>query len=221
MPLEVVRQQFRQEIEGFAIELSAFVSAKSSLASATDFSLREECLLEGMLSRIWQSWCRFCRLTVVRSCLGSTTASGVVVVPVAGALSEHHISGAACSAVRKHATNCWTAAPNTVLRLEPMWGDVDSLNKILTRLAPVNASQLLAAFSAAAGSAKALQKIRNGAAHSNPQTLAEIVGLGTAFVTFPITHPTQALFWVEPTSSDFLVLNAIDELEAAAEAAVR
>jgi hypothetical protein len=37
---------------------------------------------------------------------------------------------------------------------------------------------------------------------------------------FRIDHPTHALFWLEPTTSDFLVTFAIDELKAAAQAAI-
>src|SRR5262249_47581188 len=109
---------------------------------------------------------------------------------------------------------------NTVLRAEPTWGDVDVLNKILTKLRPNNHTQLLSAFSAIYSSAKALQTIRNGTAHHNVQTMNEVRSLQSSYIVFRITHPTHALFWTEPSSNDFLVTFAIDELKVAGQAAV-
>jgi hypothetical protein len=79
---------------------------------------------------------------------------------------------------------------------------------------------LLAAFSGVSPFAKALQLIRNAAAHHNQQTLAEILALQPSYQAFRINHPTQALFWLEPASNDFLVTSAIEGLQDAAEAAV-
>jgi hypothetical protein len=100
-----------------------------------------------------------------------------------------------------------------LLRAEPTWGDVDVLIKILSRLCPLNASKLLAAFSQLHPSAKALQLVRNGAAHNNPQNFADIQSLRSRYIVFPISHPTHALFWVEPSSKDFLATQAIQELK--------
>jgi hypothetical protein len=86
------------------------------------------------------------------------------------------------------------------------------LAKVLPRLAPANAPQLLAAFSSHYQAAKALQFIRNAAAHHNAQTMADVLAIRSLYVAFPITHPTHALFWIEPTSSDFLALAAIQSL---------
>ena len=104
--------------------------------------------------------------------------------------------------------------------MEPTWGDVDVLANILTGLRPANVIQLLAAFSTSYASAKALQTIRNGAAHTNMQTFHAIDALRSAYVVFTISHPTQAMFWLEPKSSDFLITHTLQELEDAASAAV-
>jgi hypothetical protein len=92
--------------------------------------------------------------------------------------------------------------------------------KILTRLRPHNYSQLVSAFSSGHQSAKALQFIRNGAAHNHVQTLNDIQMPHSAYVVFPIGHPTHAMFWTEPRSSDFLVTHAIQELKDAGFAAI-
>jgi hypothetical protein len=97
---------------------------------------------------------------------------------------------------------------------------VDVLVKILTRLSPTNSNQLLAAFSSASASAKAMQLIRNGAAHDNNQNRIEISRLQSAYIVFPTGHPTHSMFWIEPTSSDFLITHAIQELRDAGLAAI-
>ena len=75
---------------------------------------------------------------------------------------------------------------------------------------------MLAAFSSAHSIAKAVQVIRNGAAHNHMQNLQEIGNLRSKYSVFPISHPTHAMFWVEPSSNDFLVTHAIDALKDAA-----
>jgi hypothetical protein len=207
------------ELDVLTKELRIFASSNSPLNAAQRFSLVDECLLEGLLSRVWQCWCNFARTCVVGSCVGSTSAYGGVIQALTDAKSEAHVSGAAIRA-KSRANGPYWGATNTVLRAEPTWGDVDVLHRILTRLRPNNHGQLLAAFSSISSSAKALQTIRNGAAHHNSQTMSEIRSLQSAYVAFSISHPTHALFWTEPKTSDFLVTFAIDELRLAAESAV-
>jgi hypothetical protein len=43
--------------------------------------------------------------------------------------------------------------------------------------------------------------------------MTEIQALCSYYVVFPIGHPAQALFWVEPQSKDFLAMRAIEELK--------
>lgn len=200
--------------------LRAFMATKSSPIGTSSFSFTDECLLEGILSRAWQIWCGFCRQCVVESCIGTTNGAGVGIAPQPQAASEHHVSAAAIKAKKLSAIAPYWGSTNTILREEPTWGDVDILVRIVPRLAPTNASQLLAAFSSSHPSAKALQTIRNGAAHDNVQSRAEILSLQSKYVVFPIGHPTHALFWVEPTTSDFLVTHAIQEIRSAALAAI-
>ena len=108
----------------------------------------------------------------------------------------------------------------TSLRQEPTWGDPDVLQKILPRLQPTNAAKLVAAFSSVHDRAKAVQLIRNGAAHNHAENMAEILLLQSAYVAFRISHPVQALYWVEPSSGDFLITHALDALKDAALVAI-
>jgi hypothetical protein len=211
--------QLDNELDVLSRHLRDFAAAKSPVSTPAGFSLLDECLLEGLLSRIWQSWCKFCRECVIESCLGTTCSNGNVVAGLPDAVSEAQVSGAAIRAKRHNKPPYW-GAPNTELRYEPTWGDVDVLATILTCLRPVNYTQLAAAFSSGHPSAKALQIIRNGAAHNHPQKLIEILALRSTHVAFPISHPVHALFWIEPLSADFLVTHAIEELKGAALAAI-
>jgi hypothetical protein len=168
-------------------------------------------LLEGIVSRSWQSWSSFCRGCLVSSCVGTTNNAGTAVAALPQATSEQMVSGAAIRA--KTQKQPYWGKPNSVLRYEPTWGDADVLAKILTRLSPSNKNQLLAAFSSGSSSAKAIQLIRNCAAHDNSQTRAELQSLQSAYIVFPITHPTHALFWTDPGSGDFLITHAMQSLK--------
>lgn len=200
-----------------------FAAKKAGINSASDFTIQDECLLEGLLSRIWQTWCNFCRSCVIESCIGTIDGAGVTIPPLPGATTAEHVSGAAIRANRKTTKppySYWQGGPNTLLRVEPTWGDVDVLANVLPRLRPKNFAKLLAAFSSGSSSAKALQLIRNGTAHNNVQSLAEIQALRSRYMVFPIGHPTHSLFWIEPHSKDFLPTQAIEDLKDAGFAAI-
>jgi len=213
MALSVVWTSFEQALDSQSAHLRGFAAAKT-IAASSDFSLLDECLLEGLLSRVWQTWNNFCRKCVVESCVGTTNANGVAVPGLPNAASEAHVSSAAIVAKSTNRGPFW-GATNTVLRNEPTWGDVDVLVRILTQLKPSNSTSMLAGFSSSHASAKALQIIRNAAAHNHAQNMSEVLTLRSSYIVFPIAHPIQALFWTEPGSSDFLVMNAISDLKSA------
>ena len=151
---------------------------------------------------------------MIESCVGTTNAHGVTIAALPNAATEAHVSGAAIIA-KKAQTGPFWGTPNTVFRYEPTWGDIDVLVKVLTRLRPSNSANMLAAFSSSHPSAKALQIIRNAAAHNHAQNLNEVLTLRSSYIVFPIAHPIHALFWTEPGSKDFLVMHAIDGLRTA------
>jgi hypothetical protein len=214
MPLLAAWTQLDVELGLLASHFRDFAAHKPFLGSSSNFSFLDECLLEGLLSRLWQAWNAFCRGCVIESCMGTVDATGAVIAGLPDALSEAHVSGAAMVA-KKQARPPYWGRTNTVLRNEPTWGDADVLANVFTRLRPANAGKMLAAFSTVHPNAKAVQTIRNGAAHNHAQNLSDIHSLQSAYVTFPISHPTHALFWVEPQSSDYLVTYAVEELKDA------
>jgi hypothetical protein len=212
MALYAAWAQFSDEAIVLTGLLRSFAAVGPSISGASRFSIADECLLEGLLSRAWQAWGHFCRTCVIESCIGTVDGSGAAIAPHAFALSEAHVSGAVIKAKGLKASPPYWGGTNSVLRNEPTWGDVDVLTRILPRLGCANQSQLLAAFSAASQSAKTLQCIRNAAAHNNAETLLDVQAIRSRYVVFPVTHPVHALYWTEPASGDFLVTTALDDL---------
>ena len=200
------------ELDEASSELHTFCANHTSPFPPTSFSLADQFYLEGFTSYAWQAWCTFCRNCVFESCLGTTNGAGTVIPPHPNATSVAHVSGAASKASKRTARPPYWGGTNITLRFEPTWGDIDILNQIIPRLAPSNASQLLAAFSSGNAPLKAMQKIRNATAHRNPETLADVSSLMSRYRAFSIQHPVQALFWIEPSSNDYLAIHVMDEM---------
>lgn len=212
MTLYASWMEFADETAVLSGHLRRFAANRSTASLAMPFSLEDECLLEGLLSRVWQEWCAFCRDCVVKSCMGTVDGSGLPVAPHPFAVSEAYVSGAAVRAKNRRLLPPYWGNANTVLRFEPTWGDADVMARLLPRLACSNQAQLLSAISAGFQSAKALQCIRNAAAHNNPETMGEVLAIRSRYVAFSIQHPVQALYWTEPSSNDFLATAALDDL---------
>jgi hypothetical protein len=130
------------------------------------------------------------------------------------------VSGAAVRCNQKKSKAPYWGAINESLREEPTWGDVDVLARLIPRLECGNQAVLSAAFSNSSSSAKALQAIRNAAAHMHAQSFQQVLDIRSRYVSYPITHPVQALFWLEPTTNDFLVTAALEDLRSNALVAV-
>src|ERR1035438_9698757 len=199
MPLLALHASLETELDA-AMVLYEELGTSKSLTCAADFTSHDECVLEGILSRIWQSWCRFCREFFIESCMGSTTVGGTPIPALPHAFTAEAVSFAAIKA-KQSKQPYWNGA-NSTLRHEPTWGDVDVLLGIATRLSPANASTLSSMCTMASPSAKIVQAIRNSASHFNHQSMAEVARLSSAYVTYPINHPSQALFWVESRSEE-------------------
>ena len=210
--------EFSNELDLLVSEFEIIGCAITWPVSSNSFNLLDECTMEGLLSRTWQAWCSFCRACVIESCLGTVDGNGSLIAQHPSATTDLHVSAASIAAKKKKAV-VWVGQ-NSILRHEPTWGDTDSLADIVPRLLPMNHLQLSSAFSSAHSSAKALQTIRNAAAHKNAQTMAEVVALMTGFLAYPIVHSTHALYWVEPVSSEFFVISALEDLRDCALSAI-
>lgn len=185
-----------------------------TFGGSADFTTDQLCLLEGVVSRIWQAWCRFCRRLILESCQGTVDLSGVTIPALATAASDAHVSAAAILAWRKRPVR-WRAT-NTLLRREPTWGDVDVLLDIVNALTPNNSAKLTGMCSVSSAGAKVLQAARNAAAHHNHQSIADLLRLSSTYSTFPIQHACESTFWIEMATSKYLLPFVIDELRDAA-----
>src|SRR5437870_3165519 len=124
MALQVAWSKLSSELDLLSNYLRDFASKKPGISSASDFSIQDECLLEGMLSRVWQTWCNFCRSCVIESCVGTIDGTATAIPALPAATSDAHVSGAAIRANQKGAKPPYWGATNTLLRFEPTWGDV-------------------------------------------------------------------------------------------------
>ena len=167
--------------------------------------------LEGWLSTVWQSWGRFCRNTVVASCCGCQTTSGIVVPAThtsAGTVS--YIAWKQC-----RGTAPKSSGTNGLLRNEPTWGHIDKLLDVITALNPFNYGTISGGF----GTVPAIDHvriIRNAAAHRNVQTAAEVIGLQTQYIGGPLRNPLEALFWIDPTTGRTLAQVRMEDMRIGA-----
>lgn len=207
------------ELDRVEVELREFAASTSGLPSG-NFTFAEECLLEGLLSRLWQGWGQFWRECIFKSCMGTMDGAGAAVTALADAVSEDHVSGAAIKAKPINSLPPYWGNQNSVLRYEPTWGDVDVLSRIIPRLGSLNQGQLIAAISSVYTYAKDIQSIRNAVAHTNTQTMADVASIRTRYVSYTIAHPVQSLFWVTAVNNDYLILEAIEEFRLAALASI-
>lgn len=222
MALATLLVNLDQALGSLEATLRSYLAEKPVPQAANQFLPRDEYVLEGVLSRAWQVWCSFNRSCLIESCLGTTSAAGVLIPAVRANLSAEHVSKAAIDvkAAKFSRPPSWNGT-NAVLRLEPTWGDVDVLNGLVRCLQPRNSARLLAALSSVSQQAKTLQSIRNAAAHTNWQTLAEVRTRQSAYVSFPISEAAHALLWVSAPRGDYLLFHAMEELKVAADAAVQ
>lgn len=172
---------------------------------------------EGLVSALWQAWCAFCRDTVLASALGATTSQGTQVTSPYVGRTEMEICYIARQLAQKHSVSTIKSLGGR--HLEPTWGDLNRLNLILAGIAFSNQAQLLSSFGAALA-LQDLQLCRNASAHLNKETIA---GVGAARVKYQNTkfvHPSDAVFWVDPQTKDYLWKSWIDEITIISQLAI-
>ena len=212
MSLQNLQTTLESELEG-VMEVFEELATTRTFSLSSDFTREDDCLLEGVLSQIWQIWNRFCREVFIESCMGTMTLAGPVVgLPLA--VSPEAVSQAVIRA-RKNRIPFWLGS-NAILKLEPTWGDVNVLLGAIASLNPSNAVKLQQLCTASATGIRVVQIARNAAAHINPQTMSALAQISSGYTAFPITHPCQCLFWTEPTSQNFLLVHAIEAMKDSA-----
>lgn len=82
-------------------------------------------------------------------------------------------------------------------------------------LAPANYSGLTAAFGTVPD-VEHIRLIRNATAHLNPETLADVLAFQSAYGATPVSHPLQALLWIDRATGKTLAQARIDDMRIAA-----
>ena len=172
-------------------------------------------LSASLLSDIWQNWCLFCRAIIMKSCMGAKTRSGTTIPPRAGFNSWQRISYEALQAIHGN-----TVHPSRVVRLmryEPTWGDQSVLLKAIPILAPQNAGSLMTGFGLSLHAPKHIQTVRNACFHINSETMSEVRRLAAFYIGRGLSHPTDIMWWLEPSSKADAIFFWIEEFDIIAE----
>lgn len=191
-----------------------FISFQSSMPSRLDHS--HWMFLEGLSSATWQYWGTFCRSVVIDSALGAKTAGGLNLTPCAGSWEE--VSHIASSVASKR--KLVPGGTNSVLRLEPTWGDPSKLNIVITALNLSNKETLASTFGADSYIPH-LQTVRNAAAHRHHQNTANVLALRPYYQVSRLRHPSEALLWLEEQSKSFAFLFWLEDMRMLGKLAVQ
>jgi hypothetical protein len=171
---------------------------------------------EGLISQLWQSWNLFCRDVVIASSQGALTTGGASTSSIYAHLSDSELAFVARKYSRREPVS--TFAP-LGKHLEPTWGDFSKLNLIISGLRSTNDSKLLTSFGVAV-SINDLQLCRNACAHLNKDSVAKIGSSRVRYNETAFSHPSDFMFWIAPTTGDFVWRYWLEEMELISEFAV-
>jgi len=175
--------------------------------------------LEGALSDAWQAYCTFVRYLLIRSSIGSVTATGIVLPPSVVPSNWERVSHVAIRASAGKGPQ--VGGSNNLLLKEPTWGDSAKIVNLVNGLAPANSSTLLGYLGGGLAGPKHCQIVRNACAHRNNQTRASVDALASLYIAFRIKHPVDAMTWKDRTSGQYAFVCWIDDMQAIAEGAVK
>jgi len=136
-------------------------------------------LTEVLLSDVWQSWCRFCRILYLTSCRGCTARDGSSITPINEDHSWRRLGYIASQRMRNRSVTP-NGHLNFEMRKEPTWGDLDVFIKIAQGVPLSNKNTLLSSFGSFS-SLKSMQLVRNACAHKNVETISNLNGLSTSY----------------------------------------
>lgn len=172
---------------------------------------------EGLVSALWQSWCAFCRSTLIGSAAGIVSGSGQNVTSPYIGRTELEIAYVAKELSLGHSVKKIKALPGSYA--EPVWGDLAKANLIANGINSTNQPQLLTAFGAALA-INDLQLCRNASAHWNRELLAKINAARVRYSNTRFVHPSDLIFWIDPVTKDFLWRTWVDEMLTVSQAAI-
>lgn len=210
--LEAIRTRFLRRIERIDRAFNRhLIEPKFSL------QIDRSALQEGLVSHLWQYWCMFCRDAVVASAQGALTSGGATTTSPYAGLTESEIAYISRKLSRNEPVGKIVSLAGS--HLEPTWGDTKKLNLILSGVDSSNKPSLLTAFGIATSIAD-LQTCRNACAHLNVENLQKIKEARVRYNETSFRHPSELMFWVVPTTSDFVWRSWVDEMEVISEFAI-
>jgi hypothetical protein len=175
-------------------------------------------LQEGLVSALWQSWGSFNREVVIRSALGATTRSGLITNSPFQQNTESEILFASKKFASNQTFN--KIRPIGGSHLEPTWGDITKLARIIQGLGTSNTQTLLSGFGIARH-LMILKLCRNAGAHINSDLLGAVVQARVSYNNPSFRHPSDMIFWIDPATSDFLWRSWISEIEVISDLATQ
>lgn len=167
---------------------------------------------EGLVSTLWQSWCLAVRTLIIASVKGAITKTGIVTVSPHSGLLDAELAYIASKAARSQAIG--NIIPLLGSHLEPTWGDLNKVGLISNGFSVSNGPQLASALSSPS-SLKDLQTCRNACAHLNADRIVDVKSTRIRYASTSMMHPSDMIFWLEPSTNDFLWRTWTDEMRVA------
>ena len=173
-------------------------------------------LQESLISSLWQAWCSFCPETLIGSARGIATRSGQTTSPHVGRL-EMEVAYVARELAQKRAVVTVKLLPARYL--EPTWGDLSKISLIATGMGSSNQAHLISAFGSEIAIIQ-LQLCRNASAHMNKETAADVTAAQVRYSETRFAHPSDVMFWIDPTTKDYLWRTVIEGIGVISDLAV-
>ncbi|MEQ8250488.1 MAG: hypothetical protein RIB41_04555 [Oceanibaculum nanhaiense] len=211
--LNVVKAKFFLRIKSADSAFQRHLIAPSVKFSADRFALQE-----GLISLLWQSWCFFCRETVINSAIGTVTESGLVTHSPYSRNNEKELAYISKELSQRRSIGVVREIGGS--HLEPTWGDVAKINLIVTGLSCSNGAVLQSAFGSASV-IKDLQMCRNACAHINKDNITSLINARVRYTSTAMKHPSDFIFWIDPNTRDFVWRSWLEEMELVADYAVK
>ena len=168
---------------------------------------------EGLVSALWQVWNHFSRSAVLFSAQGTLTSTGARTHSQYSHLPESELLFICRAAALGHPVT--RIRPLIGNHLEPTWGDARKINRIVRAIQPSNKSNLITGFGLRSVSLD-LQVVRNACAHISSDQIDEISRMKVRYANTHFSHPSDVLFWTEPSTGNEAWRVWIDELLASA-----
>lgn len=213
MPLDSLSRRLERR-------LSAIESAidQSPLLHGRVDRLSKWAYQDGFLSQAWQAWGSFSRELILQSVAGVPTATNQATGCPHSGRPERELAWIAARAAKGE--SIVNVRPLVAMRQEPTWGDARKIQSIVQAYGLANEQTVLSGILSAGLIVQHIQTIRNAAAHTNIETIAEVRALARFYVAAPITMPGDAILWTDPVSGDFIYRSWTARMIAAARLAV-